>query len=104
MINKGQFRNTKAGEYLTSLKSKFKGEVILDMYCFIGLYLELSIKAKRNIMLKESGFPPIIEPDINNKLTELKQLRKQIGTVGELTLAPLIRMNYRDLWKLKSLE
>lgn len=104
MINKGQFRNTKAGEYLSSLKSKFKGELILDMYCFISLYLELSIKAKRNIMLKESGFPPMIEPDINNKLNELKQLRKQIGKVGELTLAPLIRMNYRDLWKLKTLE
>lgn len=104
MINKGHFRNTKAGEYLTSLKSKFKGEVILDMYCFISLYLELSIKAKRNIMLKESGFPPMIEPDINDKLSELKQLRKQIGKVGELTLAPLIRMNYRDLWKLKTLE
>ncbi|MBN1768332.1 MAG: PrsW family intramembrane metalloprotease [Prolixibacteraceae bacterium] len=104
MINKGQFRNTKAGEYLTSLKSKFEGEVILDMYCFISLYLELSIKAKRNIMLKESGFAPMIEPDINNKLSEIKQLRKQIGKVGELTLAPLIRMNYRDLWKLKTLE
>lgn len=104
MINKGNFRTTKAGEYLESLKSKFKGEVILDMYCFISIYLDLSIKAKRNIMLKESGFSPIIEPDINNKLIELKQLRKQIGKVGELTLAPLIRMNYRDLWKLKTLE
>ncbi|HPR60227.1 MAG TPA: hypothetical protein PLF35_04730, partial [Prolixibacteraceae bacterium] len=104
MINKGQFSTTKAGEYLTSLKSKFKAEVILDMYCFIGLYLELSIKAKRNIMLKESGFEAIIEPDMNNKLIELKQLRKLIGKTGEFTLSPLIRMNYRDLWKLKTLE
>jgi RsiW-degrading membrane proteinase PrsW (M82 family) len=104
MINKGQFKTTKAGEYLSSLKSKFKGEVIFDMYCYISIYLDLSIKAKRNIMLKESNFPPFIEPDINNKLTELKQLRKQIGKTGELTLAPLIRMNYRDLWKLKTLE
>ena len=104
MIKKGQFGSTKAGEYLMSLKSRFTPEVIFDMYCFIGLYLELSIKAKRNIMLKESGFEAIVEPDLNNKLLEINQLRKQIGKTGELTLSPLIRMNYRDLWKLKTLE
>lgn len=104
MIKKGQFGSTKAGEYLMSLKSRFTAEVIFDMYCFIGLYLELSIKAKRNIMLKESGFEAIVEPDLNNKLLELKQLRKLIGKTGEFTLSPLIRMNYRDLWKLKTLE
>lgn len=104
MINKGQFRNTKAGEYLASLKTKFKGEVMLDMYCFISLYLELSIKAKRNIMLKESGFEAIVEPDLQDKLYELRQLRKQIGKTAEITLSPLIKLNYRSLWKLKTLE
>lgn len=104
MINKGHFLSTRSGEYLASLKSRFSGEIIMDMYCFIQIYLELSIKAKRNVLLKESGFPAIIEEDIENKLTELKQLRKQIGKVGELTLSPLIRMNYRDLWKLNSLR
>jgi len=104
MINKGQFSSTRAGEYLTSLKTKFSGEAILDMYCYIQIYLELSIKAKRNVMLKENGFAPIIEPDIDGKLKELGQLRKQIGKVGELTLSPLIRMNYRNLWKLNSLK
>lgn len=104
MINKGQFLNTKAGEYLNSLKTKFKGEVILDMYCFISLYLELSIKAKRNIMLKESGFEAIVEPDLQRKLYELRQLRKQIGKTAEITLSPLIKLNYRSLWKLKILE
>jgi len=55
-------------------------------------------------MLKENGFAPIIEPDIDGKLKELGQLRKEIGKVGELTLSPLIRMNYRNLWKLNSLK
>jgi protease PrsW len=104
MINKGQFGSTRAGEYLTSLKSRFTSEAILDMYCYIQIYLELSIKAKRNVMLKENGFAPIIENDIDGKLKELSLLRKQIGKVGELTLSPLIRMNYRDLWKLNSLK
>ncbi|MDX9881001.1 MAG: PrsW family glutamic-type intramembrane protease [Prolixibacteraceae bacterium] len=104
MINKGQFLSTRAGQYLASLKSRFSGEVILDMYCYIRLYLELSIKAKRNLMLRENGFPAIQEQDIEEKLTELRELRKHIGKVGEITLSPLIRMNYRDLWKLNLLK
>jgi len=104
MMNKGQFLSTRAGEYINSLKARFSGESILDMHCYIRVYLELSIKAKRNLMLKECGFPIIIENDIEDKLKELGQLRKQIGKIGELTLSPLIRMNYRDLWKLNSLK
>lgn len=104
MINKGRFLSTRSGEYLASLKSRFSGETIFDMYCYIQIYLELSIKAKRNVMLKENGFPVIIEEDLKNKLTELAQLRKKIGKVGELILAPLIRMNYKELWMLESLK
>ncbi|MEL7589482.1 MAG: PrsW family glutamic-type intramembrane protease [Prolixibacteraceae bacterium] len=104
MINNGRFLATRSGEYIASLKSRFPAETIVDMYCLIRIYLELSIKAKRNIMLKESGFPVIIENDLEAKLKELIQLRRQIGKVGEFTLSPLIRMNYRDLWKLNSLK
>jgi len=104
MINKGQFLTTRSGEYLASLKSRFPRETIFDMYCFIRIYLELSIKAKRNIMLKENGFPIIIENDLEEKINELVKLRKLIGKVGELTLSPLIRMNYQDLWKINSLK
>jgi hypothetical protein len=104
MINNGRFLATRSGEYLASVKSRFPAETIVDMYCFIRIYLELSIKAKRNIMRKESGFPVIIESDLAEKINELVQLRKQIGKVGELTLSPLIRMNYQDLWKINSLK
>jgi RsiW-degrading membrane proteinase PrsW (M82 family) len=103
MIRKGGFRSTKAGSYLLSLRERFTPETIVDMYCYIDLYLELSIKAKRNLMLKENDFPVIVEDDLQPKMKELVQLRKQIGKVGELALAPLIRMNYRTLWKLNQL-
>lgn len=100
MIRRGQFRDSKAGQYLASIREHFPPETMVDMYCFFSLYLELSIKAKRNLMLKESGFPPIMEADIGNKLIEFKQLRRQIGKAGEMALMPLVRMNYRDLWEL----
>jgi protease PrsW len=104
MIKQGEIKSTKAGEYLISLKKHFSAEVLVDLYWYFSLYLELSIKAKRNLMLKENGFPLIVEPDIMDKLAELKQLRKQIGKVGELALQPLVRMKHRELWKLNQLE
>lgn len=104
MIKKGQFLSTPSGEYLETLKKRFSEDAILDIYCYFQLYLELSIIAKRNIMLKECGLPIVKELDLENKLTELAQLRKQIGKTGEYTLSPLIRMSYRDLWEINSLK
>lgn len=103
-MNRGEMLPTRAGEYLASLKIKFSSEMILDMYCYIKLYLELSIKAKRNLLLKESDFPIVAQADTVDKLAELAALRKSIGKVGEMVLSPLIKMNYRDLWKLNLLK
>ena len=104
MILQGAFNSTKAGLYLLSIKDRFAPETIVDMYCYVSLYLELSIKAKRNLMLKENGFPIILEEDIQQKLKELSVLRKRIGKIAELALAPLIRMDHRNLWKLNQLK
>ncbi|MBU1369570.1 MAG: PrsW family intramembrane metalloprotease [Bacteroidetes bacterium] len=104
MIRQGNISHTKAGNYLISLKQHFSPEVLVDLYCYFSLYLELSIKAKRNLMLKENGFPLIEEADIIEKLMEVKLLRKQIGKLGELALQPLVRMNHRELWKLNLLK
>lgn len=104
MIRKGRLKDTKAGNYLSSLKEHFAPEVLVDMYCYFSLYLELSIKAKRNLLLQESGIPVIIEPDIKDKLAEIKALRKMIGKAGEMALMPLVRMQHRELWKLNQFE
>lgn len=104
MIRRGAFSKTKAGVYLERLKKHFPPEVIFDIYCYISLYLELSIKAKRNLMLRESGLEMVREPDIENKLVELHTLRRAIGKAGELAIQPLIRMKQRELWKLNLLK
>lgn len=104
MIRKGQLKATRAGNYLASLKEHFEADTLVDMYCYFSLYLELSIKAKRNLLLKESGFPIMIEPDIKDKLTELKALKRNIGKAGEMALLPLVRMRHRELWELNQLE
>ena len=104
MIMQGKFTGTKAGEYLLSLKKHFKPEMIVDLYCYLSLYLELSLKAKRNLMLKENGFGIPEENDLGEKLDELQKLRKMIGKVGELAIQPLVRMKHRELWKLNQLK
>jgi protease PrsW len=97
-IRKGEFTLSKAGKYLASLKEQFSAEIIVDMYCFISLYLELSVKSKRNMMLAECELPVTKESDWDEKVTELKHLRKAIGKSGELALSPLIKIKQRDLW------
>lgn len=104
MIKQGKLRGTKAGEYLVKMKQHFDQQTILDLYCYLSLYLELSIKAKRNLMLKENGFPVVVEPEIIDKLNEMKHLRRQIGKMGELAIQPLVRMKHRDLWELNLLR
>jgi protease PrsW len=104
LMGKGEFSKSKSGQYLASLKAYFPAEMIVDMYCYISVYLELSIKSKRNILLAECGFPVINEPGLGEKITEFKNLRKNIGKSGELALTPLIKLKQRDLWKLTTFK
>lgn len=104
MIRKGQFSQTKTGGFLISLRGHFPGEVVLDMYCFISLYLELSMKAKSMMMLRENDMSVPSDPDLPVKLRELKTLKKSIGRGGYLAIAPVLRMNQQDLWKFYLLE
>jgi RsiW-degrading membrane proteinase PrsW (M82 family) len=103
MIRKGKFSETRTGNYLLSVRSHFPSEVVFDMYCFISLYLELSIKAKSVMMLRENDFTVSPDPGIPDKLRELNSLRQRIGRAGYLAIAPVLRMNRKDLWKLSML-
>lgn len=104
MIKKGKFSSTKTGEFLLSIKDRFTPEIVFDMYCYISLYLELSIRAKTNLMLKENGLPIQKDKVLKNKLEELKALQKNIGKTSLMSISPILRMSKKDLWKLSLLE
>lgn len=104
MISKGMFSQTRAGQYLVSIKKHFPAETVVDMYCYISLYYELSIKAKVRLMLKENDMIILPDPSIPSKLNELKALGKIIGRSGILAISPVLRMKRKDLWKLSLLE
>jgi RsiW-degrading membrane proteinase PrsW (M82 family) len=99
-INTGRLYQTKIGEYLQQLKNQFSGEVVADMICYVRLNLELAIRAKGIIMMRESGFAIPKDPEIAEKLRELAFLEKSIGKTGKLALSPLLHTGIQEFWQL----
>ncbi len=104
MINSGNFSETNIGRYIISIKEKLSKEQVFDMIVFIRLYLELSIKAKANLMMKENGLEPIKDEEIVNKLKEFQFLRKSIGKTAFMLLSPIFKIKGKDIWKLNLLD
>ena len=102
-VRRGEFSSTKAGEYLLSLKENFDPETFFDMYCYVQNYLELSIAAKRNLILKEAGMTPMQDDDNNARLEEIRDLRKRIGPTAEIALRPIVNRNTVNRWAVNNL-
>ena len=111
-MRRGQFTQTPSGRYLLSVREQFKPEVFMDMYCYVMVYLELSIIAKRNLLLAEAGLstpqslpenqpqgsqPQPQEEKVQALRAEFKALRKRIGKTGQIALAPLVPMGQTPL-------
>jgi protease PrsW len=92
--------STPVGQFLTAIRDHFAPEVMVDMFCYLRLYAELSISAKGTLMLKESGVTLERDEEIIAKLEELKTLESNIGPTGKLALGPFLHNTTRDLWQL----
>jgi len=103
-IKNGRFSITKAGQYFNSIKDRFSSEIIVDLLCYIQIYLELSIKAKAVLMLNELDIEYEKDESIKERIAEFKFLRKSIGKIGLIALKPILRFSKRDLWKIHLLE
>lgn len=99
-INSGKVFQTKVGEYLHSLKNRFPGEVVADMLCYIRIHLELAIRAKGILMMHESGFSVPQDPEISEKLSEMKYLEHSLGKTGKLALSPILQTSTQEFWQL----
>lgn len=103
MITSGTFSSSRAGAYMRSLESTFAPEVLGDMFCYVQLSLELSARAKGDLLRREMGFPVLHDPELPGQLRELTWLESRIGRAGKLALSPLIGQSRRDLWELQQL-
>jgi RsiW-degrading membrane proteinase PrsW (M82 family) len=103
MIASGEFKRTPRGAYLMSLNGAFPPEVRGDMLTFLHLTLELSARAKGDLMRREAGLEVPPDPDLESRFKELRYLEKNIGPTGMLAVRPLLSQTPRDLWEMHHL-
>ncbi len=100
LIASGDMSESRIGNYLERLRGRFEAHVIVDMLCFLRLNLELSIRAKGAMLLREAGLAVPRGSEDKDKLIELKFLEKSVGQTGKLAMAPFLRFSRRDLCRL----
>jgi len=99
LINSGKLSDSKIGEYLHSLKEKFDGPIVADLLCYLRLHVELALRAKGLLMMRESGFINTAGKETRAKLEEMKYLENSIGATGKLAIRPFLQMSRKDLWQ-----
>ncbi|HEX5229708.1 MAG TPA: PrsW family glutamic-type intramembrane protease [Bryobacteraceae bacterium] len=103
MIATGTVSDSPVAEYLKSLESSFSPAVLGDMLSYLHLTLELSARAKGDLLRREMDFPVEPDPELPARLKELQFLETQIGRAGKLALAPLLSQKRQDIWELQQL-
>lgn len=103
-VRAGQVSGTPVGRYLTTLRSRFAPEVLVDMMCLLRLRAELAIRAKGILMMREAGFDAVPDPTRKDRFEELRYLETSIGKTGLLALHPFLHTSTRDLWQLNVLN
>jgi RsiW-degrading membrane proteinase PrsW (M82 family) len=104
VIRSGQISETPVGSYLKTLRTSFPAEVIVDMMCLLRLHVELSIRAKGALLMREAGFDVAPDPTLRSTFEELRYLEKSIGRTGLLAMEPFLHTSTRDLWQLNMLS
>ena len=100
LLDSGKFSDSRAGQYLLALRERFSGEVIADLLCYLRLYVELALRAKGILMMREHDIEVPIDAETKGKLEEMRFLERTVGRTAMRTLQPLMHMDGRDLWQL----
>jgi RsiW-degrading membrane proteinase PrsW (M82 family) len=100
LMNSGEFSESRVGRYLRSLCDRFSGEVLADMLCYLRLHVELALKAKGLLLMRESGFELPDDPELQGMFDELGYLERSIGKTGKLAILPFVHQSDRDSWQL----
>ncbi len=64
MIATGTFSESHVGSYMRSLENTFTPEILGDMLSYLHLSLELSARAKGDLLRREMGFPVTPDPEL----------------------------------------
>ncbi|MFV0478722.1 MAG: PrsW family glutamic-type intramembrane protease [Parahaliea sp.] len=100
LLRSGEVSGSRMGEFLTGLRERFDGSVLADMLCYLRLYTELGMRTKGVLMMRQQGFAVGGGEGIEERLTEMDYLEKNIGCVGMLALKPLLARDWRSRWQM----
>lgn len=103
LIHSGQLSSSPIGHYLADLRTRFRGPVVADLLCYLGLFTELTMRAKGLLMMRENGFEPTLDDATRAKFDELHYLEHSIGRTGMLALQPLLPMRRKALSQIYAL-
>jgi RsiW-degrading membrane proteinase PrsW (M82 family) len=104
VLDSGLFRGSPQGVYLRGLRQHFSGEVVADMLCVLRLHVELALRAKGLLLMRENGIEVPMDEDTRARFEELRYLEKSVGPTGMRALRPLLHVSPRDLWQMYMLE
>ena len=104
MITTGVLAETRIGRYLESMEDRFPGEIVADMLCYLRLHLELSIRAKGMLLMRDAGFEIPPDAEAEDHIAEIRYLEKNIGRTGMIALHPFLRARTKDLWQIMMLK
>lgn len=104
LLRAGRLTETPVGRYLRSIREHFRPEILVDLCCYLQLHLELSLRAKGLLLMREAGFEAPATDEDRSKLAELAFLERSIGPTGRLAMAPFLRGGSRDRWQLELLR
>jgi RsiW-degrading membrane proteinase PrsW (M82 family) len=97
LINSGRLSTSPVGEYLHALKERFAGPIVADILCYLRLYIELGLRAKGILLMRENGFEAPIDEQTGAKFVEMQYLEGSIGKTALLAIKPMLRINQKDL-------
>jgi len=100
MIESGQFKESKIGEFLEDLREKFEGPIVVDLLCYLRVYTELAIRAKAALIARENGLELPVGERTREKFEELRYLENSIGKTGCLAMKPFLQIERKDLWQM----
>jgi len=100
LINSGKFGGSPVGNYLEQLRSRFRGEVVADLLCYLRLHVELALRAKGVLMMREGGFEVEVDEPTRAKFEEMSYLERTVGPTALMAMKPFLHMSRKDLWQL----
>ena len=100
LLDSGSFRDSPHGQYLAALRAHFRGEIVADLLCYLRLHVELALRAKGVLMMREAGIDPPVDEATRARFEEMRYLESAVGPTAVRALKPLLHVSRRDLWQL----